>query len=238
VTSDPAHSEFGALWFPDGKSLFYSAARKTIAPQLFARDLASDRETQVVPSEAFQEALDVTRDGRTLAFAERGAGAGFELFTLALTGERTRARFPYPALHSESVAFSPDGSAVAFLSFESGRPEAYVAPFPSAGERIRISPDGASSLRWSRDGREIFYMTPGGSFVSAPVRTSPALEIGRPTPLFSISERLGRPGGASHSWQAFDVSPDGQRFLAIVPEVIGEEQPLTVVWNWTPDSGR
>jgi hypothetical protein len=237
VTSDPAHSEFGPLWLPDGKSLFYSAARKTSAPQLFARELASDRETQVIPSEAFQQALDVTRDGRTLAFAERRAGAGFELFTLALAGERTRARFPYPALQSESVAFSPDGSAVAFLSLESGRPEAYVAPFPSAGERIRISPDGASSLRWGRDGREIFYMTPGGTFVSVPVRTTPALETGRPTPLFSVSERLGR-GGSSHSWQAFDVSPDGQRFLAIVPEVVGEEQPLTVVWNWTAESGR
>jgi len=238
ATSDPAYSEFGPVWLPDGKSLLYSAARATSAPQLFALDLTAGRETQVIPAEGFQEALDVTRDGRTLAFAERRPGGGFELFTLPLSGERTRARFPYAAVQSESVAFSPDAAAVAFVSLESGRPEAYVAPFPSAGEKIRLSPDGALSVRWSRDGREIFYLTPGGAFISVPVATKPTLEIGRLTALFTISERIIRPVGASHAWQGFDVSPDGQRFLAIVPEVVTEEQPLTVVWNWTPESGR
>ena len=93
-------------------------------------------------------------------------------------------------------------------------------------------------MRWSRDGREVFYVTPGGSFVSVPVRTRPTLEVGRPTVLFEISERVGRAGGASHALLGFDVSPDGKRFLAIVPEVIAEEQPMTVVANWAPESGR
>ena len=238
VTSDPGYSEFLPVWHPDGKSLFYSAARTTASPQLFLRDLATDQETQVLPSGGFQEALDISRDGRTLAFSERSPGSGFELFTTALSGEKHAVKFPYPAIQSESLAFSPDGSAAAFTSLESGRSEAYVAPLTSKGERIRISIDGAVMLRWSGDGREIFYLAPDGRFLSAPVRTRPALEVGRPTTLFTLSEKLARPSGPSHAWQGFDVSPDGQRFLAILPDVIAEEQPLTVVTNWAPGSGR
>ncbi len=236
VTSEPATSEFGPVWLPDGRSLLYSTTRATGSPQLVWRDLATGRETTVLPSAGFQEALDVTRDGRILAFAERRAGGGgFELFTLPLSGDRKPAKFPYPAVESESLAFSPNGRAVAFISQESGRSEAYVAPWTSPGERIRIAPDGAATLRWSRDGREIFYVTPDGRFVSVALRTEPALEVGLETTLFKSVE-AGRPGGPSHGWRGFDVSADGRRFLAIVPEVVAEEQPLTVVTNWAPDA--
>ena len=36
----------------------------------------------------------------------------------------------------------------------------------------------------------------------------------------------------------FDVSPDGKKFLAIVPEVVADAQPLTVVLNWTAEIAR
>jgi Tol biopolymer transport system component len=239
VTSDPEYSEFGPIWRPDGRSLFYSAmSRSTSAPRIVAKDLASGQESPVLAGGGFQEALDVSWDGRTLAFAEREPGRGFELFTLALAGERRRAKLPYAAVESESLVFSPDGLAVAFTSLESGRSEAYVAPVAPVGERIRVSPDGAESLRWSGDGREIFYATPGGGIVSVPVRTTPKLEVGRPVTLFVISHRFGRAAGPSHAWQGFDVSPDGRRFLAIVPDVVREEQPLTVVVHPTLESRR
>ncbi len=32
-----------------------------------------------------------------------------------------------------------------------------------------------------------------------------------------------------------DVSPDGRRFLAVVPEVIADELPLNVIVNWTSE---
>lgn len=41
-----------------------------------------------------------------------------------------------------------------------------------------------------------------------------------------------------HPWAGFVVTPDGMRFLAIVPEAIAGEQPLTVVANWVPGAGR
>ena len=34
---------------------------------------------------------------------------------------------------------------------------------------------------------------------------------------------------ATKCWVSFDASPDGNRFLVIVPEVVANEQPLTAM---------
>ena len=98
---------------------------------------------------------------------------------------------------------SPDGRFLSFDSDESGRSEVYVMPYPGPGERRRVSSDGAQVARWSRDGRELIFVS-----------------------------------GDRHSWSGFVVTPDGKRFLAIVPEAIAGGQPLTVVANWVPGAGR
>jgi serine/threonine protein kinase len=50
---------------------------------------------------------------------------------------------------------------------------------------------------------------------------------GQPEVLFALP----RP----HSWTNCDVTPDGRRFLAVVPEVVASEQLVTVVVNWTAE---
>jgi hypothetical protein len=32
-------------------------------------------------------------------------------------------------------------------------------------------------------------------------------------------------------WVSFDMAPDGKRFLVIIPELVGHDQPLTVFLN-------
>jgi hypothetical protein len=61
------------------------------------------------------------------------------------------------------------------------------------------------------------------------VRTASKLEVGRPAPLFAVPGR---------SWFDFAVSADGTRFLAVVPQALGGEQPLTVILNWTAEVRR
>jgi len=65
--------------------------------------------------------------------------------------------------------------------------------------------------------------------MSLPIRTSPSLQTEAPVALFAIQ---GKP------WVSFDVSADGKKFLAVVSEVAADEQPLTVVLNWTSDVAR
>ena len=62
-----------------------------------------------------------------------------------------------------------------------------------------------------------------------PIRTEPRLDVGRPSPLFTL-------GGKS--WNDYDVSSDGKRFLAVVPERLSREQPLTAILNWPAEIKR
>jgi hypothetical protein len=135
---------------------------------------------------------------------------------------------PRRAVNSERLCFSPDGKAVAFLSEESGRSEAYVAPL-SQGESIRVSTGGASLIRWDRDGKGLVYMAPDGVVTAIPTKTTPSLEVGRPVRLFRVPE--------TKSWKDFDIAPDG-RLLAIVNEVSGSLQPATVALHWTPETEK
>ena len=64
---------------------------------------------------------------------------------------------------------------------------------------------------------------------SVSVKTAPALELGAPTALFALT---------GPDWIGFDVSPDGKRFLAIVPKIVADELPLNVVVNWTSGVGK
>ncbi len=212
----------------DGKTLLYSAVRGT-PPLLLRRDMATGKEAPLTEGRrAFQMQQDVSPDGHTLVFIERAEGGNFDIWRLALDGEAT----PVPVLQSpfekRQVRFSPDGRFVAFISNESGRPEVYVMPFPGPGERVRVSDGGAALLRWARDG-ELYYLSGDGRFVAVPVRTSPGLQVGTPAVLFTVA---GRP------WVDFDLSPDTQRILAIVPEIEGNESPLNVILNWSAEAAR
>jgi len=214
----------------DGRTMVFSAVRGT-PPVLVRRDLATGKEELLTPeSRAFQKAVDVSPDGRTLLYVQRTDIGNFDIWTLALEPGGKPAPLLQSAFGLTDARFSPDGRYVAFISFESGTPEAYVMPFPGPGEKVRVSKGGAGILRWSRNG-EIFYLSYEGHFVAIPIRTSPSLQIGAPTTLFTV-------GPIGRTWNDFDVTPDGQRFLAIVPEVIGNESPLNVIVHWAPEGGK
>jgi hypothetical protein len=92
-----------------------------------------------------------------------------------------------------------------------------------------VSNGGGSDARWRRDGREIVYVSSDSRMMAVAVRTTPAFELGRPVTLFA---------NASKPWISYDLSPDGKRFLVIIPEVVASEQPLTAFLNMMPKSGR
>jgi Tol biopolymer transport system component len=224
LTSDPGN-EAGGVWLPGGRSVAFSADRGTPPPHVFRKDLVTGAEDEWLPAGKFQLVDDVSPDGTTLVFSERTGSGRWNLSLLALTGSHARAPlFPSP-FNVANARFSPDGRFVAFESDDSGRIEVYVAPFPT-GARVRVSADGGGSPRWSRDG-ELFYLSSDGHLVAVPVRTRPSLELGTPVSLFMAGEMAKR--------SDFDVSPDGKRFIAVVP---GAEAPVAMIQHWTSDVGR
>ena len=228
VTSTP-DTEIAAVELPDRKSLIYSAAREG-QPQLYRLDPATGREEHLVPTPgAFQIAEDVSPDGRTLVYIERTEQTPFDVWALPLQGGGSPTLLLKSPFGKSGVRFSPDGRHLSFISDESGRQEAYVMPYPGPGERVRVSAEGASLVRWSPDGRELLFVSADRKLVAVPVRTSPALWLGTPTVLFPITGRSG--------WTAFEPFPDGKRFMAIVPQVLATEGPLTAVVGWQPGAG-
>ena len=93
-------------------------------------------------------------------------------------------------------------------------------PFEGGGKR-QISADGGSQPRWSRDGKEIFFVGPEGLMSAAVSIRNGTLEVGRVDRLIE---------GFSGD---YDVTSDGRRFLTI--EDVGrtpDQPPLTLVQNW------
>jgi hypothetical protein len=79
---------------------------------------------------------------------------------------------------------------------------------------------------WRADGKEWFYLTPGGKLMSVGFKGGAQPEASIPVELFQTRLR------ADHRYNQYAVTGDGQRFLMYEP-VEGNEQPYYVVMNWT-----
>ena len=226
-TSGPPPELVGP-WLPGRRRYIFSSARSG-PPTMFEKDLTTGTERELLPTGGFQLASDVTPDGKLLLLSFRKLGGGWDIYSLPLSPAAT----PSPLVHSSFSEFdarlSPDARTIVYTSDESGRTELYAAPFPLTGAKILVSSGGASTPRWSRDTGELFYLSADRQLMTVAIRTTPTFEVGTPRALFTLSKR---------TWTDFDVSPDGKRFLTIVPERLAREQPLTVILNWRPDAKR
>jgi eukaryotic-like serine/threonine-protein kinase len=228
LTSDP-HGGAG-VWLPHGRGVIFTAERGG-PPHLFFKDLETGTEKELLPSrQRLQIPTDVSPDGRLVAFELTSERGDADLWTVPVDGSRPPTPLMASAFNERGLHFSPDGQFAAFTSDETGQGEIYVAPSTLATAKRRVSKGGGSIGRWSPDGRELFYLAADGHVMAVPIRTAPALEIGVPVPLFAI---LGR-----WPWRDFDVSPDGQRFLAIIPQMMANEEAVTAVMNWTAQVRR
>jgi serine/threonine protein kinase/Tol biopolymer transport system component len=220
VTFDPAADGMPVWTAGDGELVFHSY-RNGMADLYIVDPARPGSERLLNSSKMEKRALDVSPDGRTLLYGERGEGEkiSWDLRAFSLPGSPRAELFLKTGFQTYGARFSPDGRWVAYDSDESGSSEVYVRPFPGPGGIVRISTSGGRHPVWSRDGKELFFFARGGKLTSVPVKSSPRFEAGNPVPLFQL------PGGD------FDVSPDGKRFLAVAP--VSKEKPLSLILNWT-----
>ena len=213
-----------ALWNRDGTKILFSSNRGGDW-DIYAQ--AADGSTPAVPLlprpfDQFPES--VLADG-TLLFRELHPKTGRDLLTLSRDGTVTPLRVT-PANETEGQ-FSPaaaDGQvSFAYSSDESGRYEIYVQAYPGGANRMPVSTGGGSLPRWSRDGKELFYIT--GDAVMAVAR--------RPDGTFGAPQRLfDRANYFLRIYSSYDVSPDGKRFLMIRRDAGSVPRQLNVMLNW------
>lgn len=222
ITASRSTEAFGT-WVPGQDFVLYSISRSG-PPYMVRRDLGSGTETRLLQRGGFQQPSSVSADGQTLLFSHREAGGSFDIWSIHLDGDPSPSPLVQTSGDDVGGRFSGDGRWVAFLSDESGRSELYLTPFPGPGSRIRVSPDGARVVRWSHATGELIWLAPDRRVVVARVQTDP-LRIDATATLFRLP-----PGMV---WTNFDVSPDGQRLLALIPVSVANVQPVTVITNWT-----
>lgn len=81
--------------------------------------------------------------------------------------------FPFLATDANeaNAMFSPDGKWVAYNSDESGQPEIYVQPFlAKKGGKWQVSTNGGYTPKWSKDGKELFYLSLDNQIMSSEVK--------------------------------------------------------------------
>ena len=106
-----------------------------------------------------------------------------------------------------------------------------MQPFPSTGAKWLISTEGGEEAVWARSG-ELFYRN-RDQMMAVDITAEPTFTHGKPELLFE--GRYLRAGFRS----AYDVTPDGQRFL-MVKERAQElaVTQLNVVLNWFEELKR
>ena len=85
----------------------------------------------------------------------------------------------------------------------------------------------------SPDGRELFYLSEENSVMAVAVETKPTFKLGTPKALFR-SMCVGSIIGEGTAW---DISPDGKRFLMIkepqpTPSAASGPRKINIVLNW------
>ncbi len=173
-----------------------------------------------------QGPLAVSPDGRRLLLAQFPKGKG-DLFVLDLSRPGEPAAITATPDFAESRAsFSPDGRWLAFQSDESGRPEIYVQPFPGPGRKWQVSTAGGVLPIWGPRGGELFYRSADQQLTRVEVAAGASFDAGVPEPLFAL------PLGGGNSLRKIAITPDGERFLALVPAGDNTAAPVSVIVGW------
>ena len=205
-TSDPADENW-LIWSPDGARVLLNSFSRDRLSLLEAPSSGVPPRTPLLEGNEGKWPVSWSPDGRFVLYVTNDDRTSNDIWVLQRDGSSA----PYPYLHTAAsenwAAFSPDGKWVAFSVAESGQPEVFVAPFPAPIRRWRVSADGGSQARWRRDGKEIFYVAPNRTLMSVTVDAS---DTGVVATDYNALFELQHPYGAYH---AFDVTPDGQRFL-------------------------
>jgi serine/threonine-protein kinase len=220
------------VWTPDGKWITYdSEVQGKHALSRVAAD-GSGKPEVLLPLDSFATPHSWSPDGKTLVYSQVGADKVEHLWSVTLQPDHAA---PKPVqLHDTPTAeldgqISPDGHWLAYESVETGSSEIYVQAFPGLGAKTRISTQGGSTPRWSRDGAELIYRTPEmvQDVLAVPIQRGDTLRVGTPQSLFRCL-----------CGTTFDIGPDGKRFLTEQNDKALAGSKMVAVVNWFDELRR
>jgi serine/threonine protein kinase len=228
LTFGPGEKEF-AVWSPDGKYIAYSC--NPDGKLGFCRKPANGsgaEETLITPGSGISEPIvvDWSPDGRYLSLNYKVIKASrTEVAVLPLAGDRKP--FQVAPVNADQYAgnFSPDGRWLAYFSYESGRPEVYVVPFPGPGGKFQISQNGGWDIQWDKKG-QLYFLSVGNRLMQADLAASGgSVQVKELHPLFQLSL-------PTFADPFFDVSADGSRFLVVTSADPNASRSIGLLLDW------
>ena len=165
-------------------------------------------------------AVSWSRDGSWIVMEHFGTGR--DVSAMRVGTDTTIIPIANTAFSEGRPSISPDGRWVMYQASTTGAMEAYVRPFPNASAGLyQVSTGGGSSPKWSRDGKEIFYVNSNSELVRVAVAPGNSFTVTDQRVLFSLR-------GVT-DW---DVAPDGRRFIMIRERDVRQHNKLVVVENF------
>ncbi len=231
--STAPESDSRPVWSPGGDEVAFSSRRAGNLDIYLAHADASGEEQELLATPQDEWPSDWSRDGKYLLYQRLDAETGSDLWYLERSQDGSGWE-PHAFLQERSSKavpkLSPNGRYVAYVSDESGQRQVYVQPFPHGGRKVTVSNNGGHQVRWSRDGKELFYVQ-GTTLMAVSVSTEREFSPGLPTEVFEHPGLL-----RALNYPAYDVSLDGRKF--ILSERVGYDATeaskvtIRVVLNW------
>jgi eukaryotic-like serine/threonine-protein kinase len=207
------------VWSPAADLIIFASDRDGGIRNLYEKTASGTREEELLlKSDENKVPNSWSRDGRFLLYTAENAKTKNDLWVLPMDADRKGIPLLRTEFNEFDGLFSPDMRWIAYISDESGSNEVFVRPFrqgksPEMGDKIQISKGGGTGVRWSRDGKELYYRGPNGKVMAVEVTAGTVFQAGTSKLLFQappdISSEPFRP-----TW---DVTGDGNRFLQPVP---------------------
>ena len=219
--TEEAGDNHSPLWSADSQRITFASNRD--GPQRIYR--ATTREPATVETLLFGDGRTPgswSPGERSLFFHELQPKIGRDIWVWTQgTGESTM--LLGSNANERSPAISPNGRWLAYVSDAEDGDQVFVRPSSEAVDR-RISPSGGAEPVWSADATELFYRN-GRDLFSVAVNADTG-DVSPPRRLFA-GTFVTDPGG---NVPAYDVSPDGSRFLMLRP--VARTGSLLVVDHW------
>ena len=229
ITFDAA-PEMRPRWSADGRFVTFISALPGVL-QHRADGLGSD---SLLKPGVVDEAV-LSRDGAWLVLRTGALGAvtgGRDIVGVRTGADTARVPLVVTPFDEEAIALSPDGKWMAYQSDETGRTEVFVRAFPNTSAfKHQVSNGGGVAPLWSRDGRELFFVSPGADMMSARVTAGSPIAIAAPSPLFHIADDLLKVEYTFYT--PWDVAADG-RFIMARARVgtAGTAMSVVIAENW------
>jgi eukaryotic-like serine/threonine-protein kinase len=225
LTFDPAW-DFSPWWSPDGTRIVFASIPGGVQSLYQTVAAGGGAYEPVLKSTDALAPTAWSADNRFIVYQNMSK---YKVGVLPLTGDRTPKLLSQTGFIECNGQLSPDGRWLAYTSNQSGTWDVYVQPFPALDRRWRISPDGGSSPRWRRDGKELFYVGEDQKLMAVSIAADSSFNANTPTALFQLRMIPQQP---TLPRQQYAPTAKGDRFLVntiVEPPV---PSPVTVVLNW------